>query len=188
MFALPPGTAAKLVHVNVRGEFHGVDVIPQADIRLEVALPNAILDAFDPSLRTCLYMRAPPPHPAAMLPELPGVEPVSDTPALRFPDLSMPLKWGGEGSGYTATIEAGSGVLPPLTLTGCTVRAIRLDCLDGGTVGVDFMLQTTQSPDVEVIAELARVVQRAVRLTLEPPKPPPETEALEDFPEAAPVV
>jgi hypothetical protein len=122
MFALPPGTAAKLVHVNIRGEFHGVDVVPQADIRLEVALPNAILDAFDPALRTCLYMRAPPAHPQAMLPDLPGVEPVSDTPALRFPELAMPLKWGAEGTGYTTTIETASGLLPALTLQGVTVK------------------------------------------------------------------
>lgn len=187
MFAIPPGTAAKLVHVNIRGEFHGVDVIPQADIRLEVALPNSFLDALDPSLRTCLYMRAPPPHPAAMLPDLPGIEPVSDTPALRFPDLSMPLKWGAEGVGYSATIEAASGVLPPTELAGLTVKAIRLDCQDGGTVGVDFTLSTTQSPDVDVIAELARFVQRAVRLGLAPPQPAPDPE-LEEFPDTAATV
>jgi hypothetical protein len=183
MFALPPGTSAKLVHVNIRGEFRGQDVTPQADVRLEVALPNAILDAFDPALRTCLYMPAPPAHPQAKLPELPGIDAVSDTPALRFPDLAMPVKWNAEGAGYRATIETASGTLPPLTLAGLTLKSVKLDCLDGGTVGVDFTLSTTQSPDVDTIAELARFVQRSVKLALEPPSIAEESGDLEGFPE-----
>lgn len=187
MFALLSGTAAKLTNVNIRAELHGSETVPQADIRFEVALPNAILDAFDPALRTCLYKPAPPPHPQAKLPELPGIEPVSDVPALRFPELSMPLRWEAEGSGYTATIETMvHGTAPPLKLSGVTVGAIRLDCLDGGTVGVDFRLQTTNAPDVETIAELACYVQRMVRLTLVPPVVAEEIDA---FPaEATPAV
>jgi hypothetical protein len=179
MFALSAGTSAKLVHVNVRGEFHGADVIPQGDLRFEVACPNAILDAFDPTLRTCLYKPAPPPHPAAMLPELPGIEPISDTPALRFPELTMPLKWGAEGKGYTLAVDAGSIVL---VLRDVTVSGIRLDCLDGGSVGVDFRVSTTAAPDVETLVALAQMVQRNVRLQLTPPADAeaPEFEAFED--------
>lgn len=176
MFALDAGTQAKLVHVNVRGEFHGSDVVPQVDLRFEVACPNAILSAFDPMLKTCLYKPAPPPHPAARLPELPGIEPVSDTPALRFPDLAMPLRWDAEGKGYTLAIDTLSGMGDPVRLTGVSVAGIRLDCLDGGTVGVDFRVTTTESPDADVIANLARYVQRTVRLALAPPTPPDEGE------------
>lgn len=183
MFALPAGTAAKLVHVNLRGEVHGTDVVPQADIRFEVAMPNAILDAFDPALRTCLYKPAPPPHPQARLPELPGIEPVSDTPALRFPELAMPLRWDAERKGYRLDVEP-LGHLPALALANVTVGALRLDCLDGGTVGVDFRVTTTDAPDVETIAELARMVQRAVRIALRPPEASDEAE-FEDFPATA---
>lgn len=182
MFALPPGTSAKLAHVNIRGEFHGAETVPQADLRFEVALPNSFLDALDPALRTCLYRPAPPPHPAAMLPELPGIVPVSDTPALRFPELGMPLKWDEEGKGYTLAVQPMiHGTAPPLVIMDCSVGAIRLDCLDGGTVGVDFRVQTTGSPDVETIAELARYVQRTVTIELRPPAAPPDTD--EAFPE-----
>jgi hypothetical protein len=180
MFALPAGTQAKLVHVNIRGEFHGTETVPQADIRFEVALANTVLDAFDSALRTCLYKPAPPAHPQARLPELPGIEPVSDTPALRFPELAMPLRWEAEGKGYRLTVEA--PVLPaPLALADVTVNSIRLDCLDGGTVGVDFRVQTTNAPDVETIAALARMVQRTVRIALAPPDEADEP-TFEDFP------
>jgi hypothetical protein len=180
MFALPPGTSAKLVHVNIRGEFHGNETVPQADMRFEVALPNRILDAFDPSLRTCLYMPAPPAHPGARLPELPGIAPVSETPALRFPDLVMPLRWAEEAGGYTlVVVPMVHGAEPPLTLPAVKLGAVRLDCLDGGTVGVDFRVQTTAAPDVETIAELARYVQRTVSIELRPPAAPVETDALD---------
>jgi hypothetical protein len=186
MFALPTGTAAKLVHVNIRGELHGSDVVPQADIRFEVAMPNAILDAFDPALRTCLYTSAPPAHPQAKLPELPGIEPVSDTPALRFPELLMPLRWEAEGKGYRLTVEAPLLAFP-LALEDVVIGAIRLDCLDGGTVAVEFRAQTTQAPDVETIAELARMVQRTVRVGLEAPIEP-DIGTLEEFPASEAVV
>ncbi|HSJ40671.1 MAG TPA: hypothetical protein VK955_06420 [Xanthobacteraceae bacterium] len=184
MFALPPGTSAKLVNVNIRAELHGTETVPQADMRFEVALTNAFLDALDPALRTCLYRPAPPPHPAAMLPELPGIAPVSDTPALRFPELGMPLKWEEEGAGYALTVTPMvHGTAPPLMLREVTVGAIRLDCLDGGTVGVDFRVQTTHAPDVETIAELARYVQRTVTIELTPPEPASNAE-IDTFAEA----
>jgi hypothetical protein len=183
MFALPSGTCAKLVHVNIRAELHGAETVPQADLRFEVALPNSFLDALDPALRTCLYRPAPPAHPGALLPELPGIAPVSDTPALRFPELAMPLKWDEEGAGYTLSVQPMiHGGAPPLVIPECTVDAIRLDCLDGGTVGVGFRVQTTNAPDVDTIAELARFVQRTVTIELRPAKVP-ETADVETFPE-----
>ena len=187
MFELAAGTSAKLVHVNIRAELHGTETVPQADMRFEVALPNTFLDALDPDLRACLYVAAPAAHPAAMLPELPGVEPVTDTPALRFRALAMPLRWEEEGQGYTLAVQPMvHGTAPPLTLPEVTVGAIRLDCLDGGTVGVDFRIQTTHAPDVETIAELARYVQRTVTIALSPRAPPPEdADAFSESDEAA---
>ena len=85
MFTFPPGTTAKLVHVNIRAELHGTETVPQADLRFEVALPNSFLDALDPALRTCLYKPAPPPHPAAMLPELPGIGSGVGCPRIALP-------------------------------------------------------------------------------------------------------
>ena len=101
---------------------------------------------------------------------------------MRFPELGMPIKWEEEGSGYRLSVQPMiHGSAPPLVIPDCTVGAIRLDCLDGGTVGVDFRMQTTGSPDVETIAELARYVQRNVTIELRPPAAPPETN--EAFPE-----
>lgn len=175
MFALPPGTSAKLVHVNIRGEFHGNETIPQADLRFEVALPNDILDAFDEDLKACLYMRMPAAHPDAKLPELPGVTPVSTVPTLRFPNLSMPLRWDEEANGYTLVVSPMvHGSAPPLVLPSVRVGSVRLDCLDGGSVRVDFRIATTDAPDVDTIAELARYVQRTVTVELRPPAPPVE--------------
>lgn len=177
MFSLPPATRAKLSSLNVRGEFHGSEVSTQIDLRFEVALPNAILDAFDPALRTCLYMRAPKAHPAAKLPELPGIEPVSDTPALRFPELGMPVKWEAEAAGYALIVDG-------LELEDVKVGQIRLDCLDGGTVNMDFRVQTTTSPAPELIATLSSLVQRTISIALEPSQAAPTKDVFEDFPEA----
>jgi hypothetical protein len=167
-FALTALTSARLHNVNIRSEQHGKDVVPAVDLKLSIDAANGMLDQFDDQLRGMLYHRAAP-APDGTQPGLDGVDEISDVPNLRAPLLQGPFKWGKDFTGYTLTIDYGTGGKSNIELAQCLVNQIAFEPKEGGTVSISWRLQCAKGLDEKVLGKLATLVQHDVQIMLEPP-------------------
>jgi hypothetical protein len=149
-------TKAKLLDVNPRSEKRGPhDLVPAVDLRLQVDTTNASLAQLDPDLCDWLYR-------ASTQETLPGLDPVSDRSALRFPELAQPLHWNGEATGYDLTFDFGISHESDIQLHGCKLHKLTLTVKEGGTVQLTFSVSCSQGLTREQVGELGTRVQHDV--------------------------
>ncbi len=166
-FELTTLTKAKLASVNICSERHGADLVPAVDIKLMLESSNDILSKFDPDLLACLYCEVPPTEPKQE--NLDGVEPVSALMKLKYPKLSMPLKWEHSGTGYELTIDYGLGGDSNLVLGAAAVNSFAFDLKEGGTVELSLRIQASGVSEA-ILGKLAGLVQHDIHITLTAPK------------------
>lgn len=154
---------AKLASVNIRSEKHGAELVPAVDLKLTLDASNDILIKFDPTLKESLYVAVPKEETEQQ--DLDGVVPVSDLRKLRFPKLSMPIKWEHSGAGYELTLDYGLGGDSNLILDKCDVNNFALDCKEGGTVETGLRVQVSRVPE-EILGKLAGLVQHDIQIKL----------------------
>lgn len=135
-FTLPAGTRMRIASINVRPENHGEEKVPCLDLGFEVDTSNDALAMFDSKLKAAIYAKA---KPNGEPPEGQGeLElPVSDLPALRFPDLA-PLRFTLQLEGYAMTLALQD---EDLLLTDCKVNKFSVECIEGGSVTMRFRVQ-----------------------------------------------
>jgi hypothetical protein len=164
MFELRTNTPLHVVNVKPRRERHGEDDVPAVDLKLRWEAPNDVLSLFDGHLLYALYRGGDAPE----APELDGVEPISALPFLRFPKM-LPIKWDEEQTGCTLTIDHGMGGKSNMKLQDCKVNHFRLDCKEGGTVIVEFRVQTNKA-DEKQMGRLCSLIGQDIEATFAPPE------------------
>lgn len=169
-FELSTNTKAKITDVVVLSQKNREpNDNPGAQLAISMLLPNAELAMLDGALKSFLYTKS-----AASSPSpqgtLDGVDPVSDTPNLTTIGKRVgKLHWDIELTGYTLTIDQGLGGASNIEIGDCEVARFRLVPQEGGTVVVDFQIE---SPDVaaNTFGRLATLKNREVEIILLPPE------------------
>lgn len=151
---------AKITAVNPRAELHGEDKKPACDVKVELNLQNDALAMFHPALRSMLYAKSD----AGDL-----ADQGSDASALRFPQLSLPLKWDDEIIGAAVTIHYGATERSHLHLSGCVISKPQIEPLEGGTVVITCLIQC--HPDEKQMGRLGMMVGTEIPITIVPPEP-----------------
>lgn len=124
-------TTARVANYNARQEAHGDELVPAADIKLEVNLSNKELAMFHPALRSLLYERD---EARLDLEE-------EDLSRLRFPALDYPLSWEGKVVGATVTFHNGVSERSHVVIKDATVGKFKIAPREGGSVRVTFSVQ-----------------------------------------------
>lgn len=141
------------------------DVKPAVCISLKVPLPNSALAMLDPTLRDFLYEASP--GKKQTTGTLEGVEVVSDKPNLTLAATALgALNWEYEQTGCSLLIYNGATGHGNIKLTDGTVRKVKVDPKEGGTV--DHYLQFyTAEVDAETIGDLGvlKSLERDVELS-----------------------
>lgn len=141
------------------------DVQPAVCLSLKVPLPNTKLAMLDASLQRFLYEKDGPQSPNSNT--LAGIEPVSDLPDLTAAAKAIgAIPWDYEQTGCKLKIYNGASGHADITLKDGTVRKVKIDPQQGGTV--DHYLQFyTSDVDAETIGELGilKSLERDVELT-----------------------
>ncbi len=169
-FELTTNTKAKLTDVVVLSQKNREpNDNPGAQLAFSLLLPNHELTMLDGALRSFLYTKsaASSTSPQGMLE---GVEPVSNMPNLTTIGKRVgKLHWDIELTGYTLTIDQGMGGASNIEIGDCEVSKFRLLPQEGGTVAIDFQLE---SPDVaaNTFGRLATLKNREVEILLLPPE------------------
>lgn len=172
-FELTQTTKAKLADVVVLSQKNrNPDDNPGAQLAFSVLLPNTDLAMFDGGMRSALYTKNANSSPAPQG-ELEGVPVVSDTPNLTSLGLGFgKMHWQREKewTGYELEFDQGIGGKSNLIIKDCVLSKFRIDPKEGGTVGVDFIVE---SPDVspETFGKLATLKNRDVHIMLTAPEP-----------------
>lgn len=153
-------TKAKVVDFNPRAELHGNDGKLAGDIKFSVVLSADILAHFDPTLRSFLFHKR-----AGVQDDL--ANEAHDAPNLRFPQMTVPVKWEMELVGAELTIHHGLGGRSDIVLSGCKVNAFALEPKEGGSVIVGFRVQAPL--DEKIAGKLCALIQESPEITIEPP-------------------
>jgi hypothetical protein len=141
------------------------DVQPAVCLSIKVALPNSKLSMLDPTLQRFLYEKDGPASPNTNT--LAGIEPVSDLPDLTAAAKAIgAMGWEYEQTGCKLKIYSGATGHANLTLKDGTVRKLKLDPQQGGTVDHVFQFYTADV-DAETIGELGvlKSLERDIELT-----------------------
>lgn len=137
---------ALVSNVNLRSENHGDEKVTGCDINVSFDSNSKILDLFSKDLRKFAF---------------------ADDDEIRFPILG-PLPVKSEYPGYKVNIKWGDlADSIDMDLADVKVCKCKLDVKEGGTVGVALQMQCR--PRKEVYGDLALILQKEVRLTLNPP-------------------
>jgi hypothetical protein len=120
---------AVLANVNPRGESHGDQKKPAADLTLTVMLPNEELNQFSEHLRDLLYQK-----PSK------GQQNAVALTDLRFPQLGI-LPWNDDVVGGALTFHKGIDAKSDLELTGCIINKFSVEPHEGGSVTLKFRVQ-----------------------------------------------
>lgn len=147
------------VHFNPRAEMHGDEPEPAGDVKLRFDLPSEKLDELAPGLRALLYFKDP-----AKAGDL--ADQGSDAPNLRFPQLLMPLRFGGEMGNAVVSITR-AGAKKPLVLKGEKVRVndLQVHTREGGTIQLHLRVQCL--PSEEQAGKLYAMIKQDVNVTIE---------------------
>lgn len=165
MFTMTKATA-KLANLNIRAELHGEETRTAVDLKLEMRGSNDILSALEPGLKEAFYQ--PQPEGEGQGDLLAGSDP-NYLPALRFPLIDQPIKWGKEFAGYRFRMPYGIDETTAIVLDTCGVDGFRFDMQDGGTVVTVF--RVVAHPDQAAIGKLCDFIQQQISFDLLPPEP-----------------
>lgn len=163
----------KLTSVNPRAEMHGEDPKPAFDLKIEATCPSSVLIHFHPELRQHLFKKDENPDLVDQVVEGDGLT------LLRYPKMGT-IKWGWEGTGYTATVDYGMGGDSNIVLNECKVDKFSIAAQNGGSVTVTFRI--IAHPESDDVGKLCEFIQRDITLDL---APPPLATVQELFGEAA---
>jgi hypothetical protein len=165
-FELIGKSKATVVDIDIQAMKMGqVDVQPAVCLTLRVPRPNAALSMIDATLRDFLYANnAGKPKVQA---QLEGVEVVSDKPNLTPAAEALgAIHWEYEQSGCSLKIYNGVSGHGDIKLKDGTVRKLKLEPKEGGTVDCTFQFYTSDV-DAETIGELGvlKSLERDIELT-----------------------
>lgn len=165
-FELVGKSKATLVAIDILSLKMGqVDVQPAVCLSLKVSLPNSRLSMLSATLRDFLYENDTGKTNAQSA--LDGIEVVSDKPNLTAEASAIgALHWEYEQTGCTLRIYNGVSGHGDIKLTDGTVRKLKIDPKEGGTVDHYFQFYTADV-DAETIGELGilKSLERDIELT-----------------------
>jgi hypothetical protein len=164
-----PKTKSTLVDITVLSLKMGQhDTKPALCVNFKTPMPNTVLNALDKRLRTVFYEKNG--NAAKTQQHLEGIEQVTDLPQLTELGGKLgPIQWPDEQTGSKLLIYHGIGARPAWTLKDGTVRKVKCDAKEGGTVDVHWQFYTADV-DAETIGELAVLKSHEVDLELTPPE------------------
>jgi len=152
--------AAHVTSYNSRGERHGEEVVPAADLALKVKVHNSKLDQIDPNLKEVLFRKP-------TKGEQGELEIGDGMTKLRLPRVCMPLKLSEKLPGYTLSVGTGLGKSKPRVITPVELSKFAVEPQEGGSVEITFKAAFEADEDT---ASLGLLVQQDVVITLNPPK------------------
>jgi hypothetical protein len=157
-------TATRLLSLNVRTENHGEGLARAIDLKCQMDAPNTFLQQLAPELLAMLFMPVEQPEPQAKL------DGVAETlPLLRSHAIKWPLDLEGDYAGYQLTVDRGLGGTSNMVLQEAKLNKLRLTCLEGGTVQLQYRLQVSGVGD-EVIGRLSSYIKADMFVALLPPQ------------------
>lgn len=163
-FEIKDYSPVKFTNFNARTEKHGAESVPAADLTFTMDAPNSVLNYFHKGLLEALYAPAPADAEGEQ-PEFEEVEPVTDLPLLKFPDLS-PQKLDRKFAGYGLSIDYGLGDESCIEIDGCEVGKFTLDPKEGGTVTVKFQVQLQAGLTEQIMGKLAMLNGQDIKIRL----------------------
>lgn len=161
---------ATLTSVNPRAEKHGDSNVPAVDLQIQFDSANDILHDLGPKLRESFFFKDSKTvaSPAAQG-ELETVEPVSELPDLRNPQIEGAIKLSFSGVGYTIEIDFGIGGMSNLVLEDVAVNGVKMLPKQGGTVQMTMRIQSTE-PEASTMGALCQMIGNNIIVTLTPPE------------------
>lgn len=164
-FALPESTAIHVAGADFTPRKNGKRKVPSVRLDVSMLIANTVLDQIWPGLRQRFYDAA---SGEEVQRELDGVEPLSDTPLLRFANMK-PIRFKDQLSGYRAAFDLGIGRRESaVELTSCTLDKFEADMRQGGAVALRFRISSEGLKERE-IGKLGILVDCDTGLILEPP-------------------
>ena len=162
---------AVLSSVNPRSEIHGEEKVPAGDLKLKVQLGNDCLAMFHPQLKSMLYHYDKNEAEHDDLVEKAAQKDANYAPHQRFPQIPS-ISWKDEMIGAKVIVHTGIDKKSDIVLDPCNVNSISLEPQNGGTVIVNFRVQT--HPDEKAFGKLCGMVGTTIKVSVEPPKPEEE--------------
>lgn len=160
-------TATRLLSLNVRTENHGDGLARAIDLKCQMDASNTFLNQLAPELLAMLFMPVEQPDAQAKLDGVPDTMPL-----LRSHAIAWPLALEGDYSGYQITVDRGLGGTSNMVLQEAKLNKLRLTCMEGGTVQLQFRLQVSNVGD-EVIGRLSSYIKADMFIALLPPQVKP---------------
>ncbi|KAK48203.1 hypothetical protein BG58_33280 [Caballeronia jiangsuensis] len=148
-------TELRITKANPRVEIHGDDEVLAMDLRIEMNVPNTILDKLSDQLRPSLYR-------ANGDGDLLGKD-AQHMPHLRFPQLG-PLPWNLSLSPVALTLHLGAKK-NEVILADASFNKLRITPFDGGTCELIWRLQF--HPSEEEAARVMTVLKHTIKGTLD---------------------
>lgn len=171
MFELLNPTKAKLLDVVVLSQKNRQpDENPGAKLNFEVQLTADILDAFDPKLKSTLFMKGAGSE-AAKQAALDGIPAASDMPNLTGIGMKIgKLSWNQELSGYKLVIDHGmGGKKSDLEITDGLLSNWRFIPKEGGTVIARMSFESANVTEAQ-FGRLAKMKSRDIEVKFQPPE------------------
>lgn len=171
MFELLNPTKAKLLDVVVLSQKNRQpDENPGAKLNFEVQLSADILDAFDPKLKSMLFMKGAGSE-AAKQAALDGIPAASDMPNLTGIGMKIgKLSWNQELSGYRLVIDHGmGGKKSDLEITDGLLSNWRFIPKEGGTVIARMSFESANVTEAQ-FGRLAKMKSRDIEVKFQPPE------------------
>lgn len=171
MFELLNPTKAKLLDVVVLSQKNRApDENPGAKLNFEVQLSADILDAFDPKLKSMLFMKGAGSE-AAKQAALDGIPAASDMPNLTGIGMKVgKLSWSQELSGYKLVIDHGmGGKKSDLEITDGLLSNWRFIPKEGGTVIARMSFESANVTEAQ-FGRLAKMKSRDIEVKFQPPE------------------
>lgn len=165
-------TTGRCTDVNPRAENHGDEKVMAFDFGITFDAPNTILDAFHPKLRTALFWDELGDRGQATVDGVPET-----LPNYLFPQLSMPLKWDAQLSGYTFEVDYGLGdETSNIELQGCKVGKFKITPKEGGSVNITLQVQASMGGITDEAMGLLVVLpsKPTIQFKLTPPEIDPD--------------
>lgn len=172
VFQLENVTPVHLTHVNVRRELHGEEHVPAMDLGMRMEGGNELLNMLDSDLREALYCNRAAQSGQDLLPAVLAV-----LPNLRQPKLNgQKFKWapGERHKGYRLVLDYGLGdERSNEDLQGCIVTKWGVECKEGGTVIIDWVVQCSgEQLTSDVRGKLTGLTDEQVHVQLLAPAQP----------------
>lgn len=166
MLRIDTFTATRLLSLNVRTENHGDGLARAIDLKCQMDAPNTFLNQLAPELLAMLFMPVEQDNQAKL-------EGVPETlPLLRTHAIQWPMALEGDYSGYQVTVDRGLGGSSNMVLQEVKLNKLKLTCIEGGSVQLQFRLQVSNVGD-EVIGRLSSYIKAEMFIALLPPQVKP---------------